>query len=237
MNFTSIFDFVSNSTTSTSTLSLGNVAIATIMSVVLGAVIAGVYMFRSQYTKDYVITLIMLPAVVQVVIMLVNGSLGTAVAIVGAFSLIRFRSAPGTSKEITCIFLAMAVGLATGMGYITFAIAFTLFACVLLLVLGMIPMGNKKATDPAKKTIKVTIPENLDYNGIFDDLFESHLNKHELIRVKTTNMGSMYELTYDVEFKDPASEKKLIDDMRCRNGNLPIVSSIQASKPVKEEAL
>ena len=234
MTFSSIFQTAATQTTS---LSVGSVLIATIMSLVLGAVIAGVYMFRNQYTKNFVIALILLPAVVQVVIMMVNGNLGTAVAIAGAFSLIRFRSAPGSAKDITCVFLAMAVGLATAFGYITFAIAFTLIICAALLLLNLLPIGNKKATDPAKKVIKVTIPENLDYNTIFDDLFAVHLESHELTKVKTTNMGSMYELTYEVTFKDPATEKKLIDDMRCRNGNLPIVSSVMQSANLKEDIL
>lgn len=228
MSFNSIL-----SSTTEASLTIPSALLCTLVSVILGLLISFVYMIRSEYSKNFVITLALLPAIVQVVIMLVNGNLGTAVATVGAFSLVRFRSVPGTSKEITCIFLAMAVGLATGTGYLTFAIVFTILVCIILLVLNLLPFGVKK-TAAQQKELKVTIPENLDYASIYDDLFEEHLSSVELTRVKTSNMGSMYELTYLVTFKDVATEKKLIDDMRCRNGNLPIVCSMLQT-PIREE--
>ena len=195
--------------------------ICTAVSIVLGLVIAFVYMKQSSsYTKSYIITLALLPVLVQAVIMLVNGNLGTAVGVMGAFSLVRFRSMPGNSKEITGIFLAMAVGVATGMGYITFAAMIAVVVCLLMLLLSNTGFGEIKQEE---KDLRITIPESLDYTGIFDDPFETYTKKHELVRVKTTNMGSMYDLDYHVIMNDESQEKKFIDELRVRNGNLTIV--------------
>ena len=163
----------------------------------------------------------MLPAMVTVVIMLVNGNLGAGVAVAGAFSLIRFRSAPGTAKEIAAIFTAMGVGLACGVGYIGYAAAFAVIMCGAMLLYGFIGLGSDKNEERQKK-LTITIPENLDYSRVFDDLFEKYTVTHKLVNVKTTNMGSLFKLAYDVELKVDASEKGFIDELRCRNGNLEI---------------
>lgn len=218
---------------SSATVSVTQELIAVGIALLCGLIISFSYMVKSKFSKHFVITLVLLPPTIQVVIMLINGNLGTAVAIAGAFSLVRFRSAPGTAKEITSIFLAMAVGLATGIGYVWLALIFTIIFCVILIALNLLPFGEKKVSANAR-TIKVTIPESLDYSDVYNDLFGIHLDSWTLEKVKTTNMGSMYELTYSAVFKDPASQKKLIDDMRTRNGNLPIIISIPAT-PVKEE--
>ncbi len=200
------------------------------VSIILGLIIAYVYMFRGSYSKNFVITLALLPVLVQIIIVMVNGNLGTSVAVLGAFGLIRFRSVPGSSKEIISIFFAMAIGLATGMGYITYAVLATAVVSVLLLVLSASGFGEKKDSE---KELKITIPENLDYNDIFNDIFEHYTAKVSLERVKTVNLGSMYELVYFITFKDPSKEKALIDDIRCRNGNLTVVCGrIQA---IREE--
>lgn len=217
------FDSILSS--SAGVLPISSSILCLVVSLILGLLIAAAYMIRSDYSKNFVMSLVLLPPIVQVVIMLVNGNLGTAVAIVGAFSLVRFRSVPGTAREIACIFLAMAVGLATGVGYLTFAIVFTMIICIALVLMNLFPFGVKKHTRDMK-VLKVVIPENLDYTTVYDDLFTEHLTFYELQRVKTTNMGSMYELTYHVVFKDMKTEKKLMDDMRCRNGNLPITCSV-----------
>ena len=218
---------------SSSTVSVTQELIAVSIALLCGLIISFSYMVKSKYSKNFVITLVLLPPTIQIVIMLINGNLGTAVAIAGAFSLVRFRSATGTAKEITSIFLAMAVGLATGIGYVWLALIFTVAFCIILIALNMLPFGEKKVSANTRN-IKVTIPESLDYSSIYDDLFTAHLESWHLDRVKTTNMGSMFELTYVAVFKDPASQKKLIDDMRTRNGNLPIIISVPAT-PVKEE--
>ena len=192
----------------------------------LGLVMAFAYMYRTRYTKSFVITLALLPAVVCVVIMLVNGNVGTGVAVAGAFSLVRFRSVPGTAKEICTLFLAMGAGLIAGMGYLGFAVLFTLVMCAVFVLYNCLDFGTKKNA-ATFKTFTITIPEDLDYSGVFDDIFAEYTRSHDLIRVKTTNMGSMFKLTYNVELRDATKEKEMIDKMRCRNGNLEIAVSKQ----------
>jgi len=192
----------------------------------LGLVMAFAYMYRTRYTKSFVITLALLPAVVCVVIMLVNGNVGTGVAVAGAFSLVRFRSVPGTAKEICTLFLAMGAGLIVGMGYLGFAVLFTVVMCVIFVLYNCLDFGAKKNA-ATFKTFTITIPEDLDYSGVFDDIFAEFTRSHDLIRVKTTNMGSMFKLTYNVELTDVAREKEMIDKLRCRNGNLEIAVSKQ----------
>ena len=197
-------------------------------ALVLGLVMAFVYMYRTRYTKSFVVTLALLPAVVCVVIMLVNGNVGTGVAVAGAFSLVRFRSVPGTAKEICTLFLAMGAGLIAGMGYLGYAVLFTVVLCAVFLLYNSIDLGSKRNA-ASYKIITVTIPEDLDYTGVFDDIFETYTVSHELSHVKTTNMGSMLRLTYRVTLRDPKKEKEMIDMLRCRNGNLEISVSSQES--------
>jgi len=204
----------------TQSITLLQMVICTLTSIVLGFVISILYMYRNVYTKNFIVTIVILPAIVQAVIMLVNGSLGTGIAVVGAFSLIRFRSAPGSAKEISSIFLAMAIGIATGMGYIYFAIGFTVVIGGVLILLSGVSFGERKNT---MKTLKITIPENLDYTEIFNEIFNKYTRKVELETVRTTNLGSLYELQYNIELRDINEEKNFIDEIRCRNGNLNII--------------
>ena len=172
------------------------------------------------------VTLALLPAVVCVVIMLVNGNVGTGVAVAGAFSLVRFRSVPGTAKEICALFLAMGSGLIAGMGYLGFAVLFTVVMCAMFLLYNRLDLGAKRNA-AAYKTVTITIPEDLDYTGVFEDIFESYTISHELVCVKTTNIGSLFRLTYQVTLRDVRREKEMIDKIRCRNGNLEIAVSRQ----------
>ncbi len=192
----------------------------------LGLVMAFAYMYRTRYTKSFVVTLALLPAVVCVVIMLVNGNVGTGVAVAGAFSLVRFRSAPGTAKEICTLFLAMGAGLIAGMGYLGFAVLFTVVMCAMFVLYNCLDFGAKKNA-ATYKTFAITIPEDLDYSDIFDDIFKEYTTAHDLARVKSTNMGSMFKLTYNVTLRDVTREKEMIDKLRCRNGNLEITVSKQ----------
>ena len=202
-------------------LSISSAALCTGASLVLGLLIAFIYILHeTNRSKSFVVTLALLPALVQVVIMMVNGNLGTGVAVMGAFSLVRFRSVPGSSKEITSLFFAMAIGLATGMGYLTFAICVAVIFALFLLLLSKTKFGENHSLE---KDLKVLIPENLDYTGIFDDLFDKYTKNNELKKVKTTNLGSMYELTYSIQLKDQKKEKEFLDELRCRNGNLTII--------------
>ena len=189
-------------------------------SAVCGILIAGIHAYRNRTTSNFLMTLILLPMLVQTVIMVVNGNVGTGVAVAGAFSLVRFRSLPGNSREITSVFAAMAAGLANGMGYLELSLVLTLIFGLATLVLETAFAMNALVTE---KDLRITIPESLDYYHVFDDIFEKYLKRAELVRVKTTNMGSLYELEYAVTEADEEKEKEMIDAIRVRNGNLNIV--------------
>jgi uncharacterized membrane protein YhiD involved in acid resistance len=196
-------------------------------SIVLGVALALLYMYKNKYTQSFVVTLAMLPVVVQLVITLVNGNLGAGVAVAGTFSLVRFRSAPGTAKEIIMIFLAMAIGLATGMGYALLAVIFFVISALFLLVLTLSNFGAGKENE---RELKITIAESLDYEGLFDDLLDKYTSSYELDKVKTSNMGTLYELQYRVVLKDDGVPKEFMDALRCRNGNLNISCGRIAAK-------
>ncbi len=204
--------------------------ICTAVSLLLGLGTAALGMFKSKYSKSFVLTLAVLPALVQLVIMMVNGNIGAGVAVAGAFGLIRFRSAPGSAKEIGLVFLATAIGLATGMGYVAIAAVFFVIIAAAWLLLSVTGFGAGAADE---RELKITIPEGLNYDGLFDDLFEKYTRFSELERVKTTNMGTLYELCYKVVLRDTHATKAFLDDLRTRNGNLNIV----CGKPVTKEAL
>ncbi|MBE6978382.1 MAG: DUF4956 domain-containing protein [Ruminococcaceae bacterium] len=211
------------------TISIEDFILCLGVSLVLGLILAAAYIWKNEYTKSFLVTLALLPAVVCVVIMMVNGNIGAGVAVAGAFSLVRFRSAPGSAKEIVTIFLAMGAGLIAGMGYLGFAALFTLIMCVMFLVYNFLASGSAKS-ESVKKTIKITIPEDLDYTGVFDDIFAEYTKKSELIQIKTTNMGSMFRLTYNITLRDLSQEKQMIDRIRERNGNLEIMVSKQENR-------
>ncbi len=210
----------------TTVISLTDFLICVGFSLLLGLIMAFGYMYRTRYTKSFVVTLALLPAVVCIVIMMVNGNVGTGVAVAGAFSLVRFRSVPGTAKEIGTLFLAMGAGLISGMGYLGFAMLFTVIMCAMFMLYNRLDFGSKK-NSAVYKTFNVTIPEDLDYTGVFEEIFNEYTTSCQLVHVKTTNMGSMFRLTYDVSLKDITKEKELIDKLRCRNGNLEIAVSKQ----------
>lgn len=210
-------DFLS---VSMSDLSIVGYIICTAASLAYGFLIALIHMFRNRYSKNFIITLVILPAVVQAIIMLVNGNLGTGVAVMGAFGLVRFRSVPGNSREIASIFLAMAVGLATGMGYVGVAGVMVLCIGIAMLLMVGIAFGESGSKN---KELKIMIPENLEYDGLFDDILNQFTGHYKLLRVRTVNMGSLFELQYQICLQKEQSEKKMIDEIRCRNGNLPVV--------------
>lgn len=202
-------------------------ALCTSVSLLLGVGSALLCMYKSSYTQSFVITLAMLPAVVQLVIMLVNGNIGAGVAVAGAFGLVRFRSAAGTAREIGMIFLAMAMGLATGMGYVVLAALFFAVMAVFTMALTACRFGAGRENE---RELKITIPENLDYDGLFDDLLETYASAYVLDRVKTSQMGTLYELHYRVVLRTPTVPKEFLDALRCRNGNLTIVCGRMSSK-------
>ncbi len=207
----------------TGSVGLADMLLCTGASLLLGLGVALIYMYRHHYNRNFVLTLALLPATVQAVIMLVNGNLGTGVAVMGAFSLVRFRSVPGSAREIGSIFLAMAVGLACATGYLLYALLLLLAIGAATVLLTLCRFGSQS---PTARNLRISIPESLNYTGLFDDLFASYTRSAQLLRVRTTNMGSLFELYYAIELKDPAAEKQLIDQLRCRNGNLAITCSL-----------
>ena len=191
------------------------------VSLVLGLIMAAAYMVKNEHSKSFLVTIALLPAVVCVVIMMVNGNIGAGVAVAGAFGLVRFRSLPGTAKEIAMVFLAMCTGLICGMGYLGYAVLFSLIMGVVCLIYSAVNLGSGKAT----RTLTVTIPEDLDYSEVFTDLLQEYTSSWDLEQVRTTNMGTMFRLTYGVVMKDVSKEKEFVDKLRCRNGNLEIMIS------------
>jgi uncharacterized membrane protein len=196
------------------------------ISLIIGGFLAFVYTYKARYTQSFVMTLILLPAIVCVVIMMVNGNVGAGVAVAGAFSLVRFRSVPGTAKEIGTIFLAMGAGLVVGMGYLAYGVLFTVILGLMMMLCNHVSFTGKKKQGK-ERTLRITIPEDLNYTQIFDDLMEQYTESVEVVSVKTTNMGSLFKLTYNVTLKDILKEKEFIDELRCRNGNLEISMSKQ----------
>ena len=216
-----------------STMDIGTFLISIGTALVLGLITALFYTYRSTYSKGFVVTLATLPAVVAAIIMMVSGSLGASVAVAGTFSLVRFRSAPGSAKEIAAIFLAMASGLACGMGYPAFGAVFTVIMCIVTLVYNALRFGEKKNIE-LRRTLSVTVPEDLNYGSIFDDIMEKYTSEWTLTKVKTTNLGSLNKLTYDIVFRENGSEKPMIDELRTRNGNLEISVGRQSSDTAAE---
>ena len=206
-------NILSSGVSSSSIIILAGVAI------VLGLIIALTHKATSRFNKNFLTTITMLPLLVMSVIMVVNGNLGMSVAVAGTFGLVRFRSVPGTSKEILSVFFAMAVGLALGAGYIVLAPIVTIVGCVCLVLLDKITLFDK---DNNEKYLRITIPESLDYTEVFDESLKKYTNKYSLMQVKTTNLGSMFELKYLVNIKNNVNEKEFIDELRVKNGNLKI---------------
>lgn len=209
-----------NSIFHTGTFSVTAVAAAMASALILGIIVALLYKASEAHTGSFAVVLAVMPLLVTTVIMIVNGNLGTSVAVLGAFGLVRFRSAPGTAREIGFLFFAMAVGLAIGMGFLTLGALITIVVGAAVFLLEKMHFGRDASKE---RELRVTIPEDLNYTGIFDDLFYRYTKHAALERVKTTNMGTMYELSYRLEMRDMKKEKEFIDALRCRNGNLTII--------------
>lgn len=229
-----MFDLVSTSIFGTTDSAMASVStpeflICCLTSIVLGMACAGIYMFRHNHSKNFVVTLALLPLIVQMVITLVNGNLGAGIAVMGVFNLVRFRSIPGSAKDIGSVFLAMAVGLATGMGFIGLAVLFTVIVAIVNVVYVLSPFG--KPQQPAK-ILRITVPEDLEFDGMFDSVLSRYASDYELTEVRTTNMGSLYQLEYNVRLSAAGLEKRLIDEVRCLNGNLKV--SLGNAQAVRE---
>lgn len=201
-------------------VTLPTLFICLVTAMALGVLTALVFLYKGRHSSSFALTLALLPMVVAVIILVVNGNIGTGVAVAGAFALVRFRSVPGTAREIAAIFITMAIGLALGMGYIGIAVLFFVLAAGFTLILTMIGFG---ATSKVEKHLKITIPENFDYDGLFDDVFEKYKIRADLEKIRTTNMGTLIELSYTAIFSSGKVPKEFLDDLRTRNGNLNIV--------------
>ena len=219
--FRGLFD-----TSATTVIGVGTFLLCIGTSLLVGLIFAYAFMHYNRYSKSYVLTLALLPAVVCVVIMMVNGNVGTGIAVAGAFGLVCYRSAPGSAKEIIMLFLATSAGLIIGTGYLFYALLFTFVMCGVSALYSRLNFGGTKKS-ARFKLLNITIPEDLDYSGVFEAVLAEYTTTCELICVKTTNMGSLFRLTYELTLKDVTREKEMIDELRCRNGNLEICISNQ----------
>ncbi len=197
----------------------GGFLLCSVASLVLGAACALIYMFRHKYSRNFVVTLALLPLVVQTVITLVNGNLGAGIAVMGVFNLVRFRSIPGSAKDIGSVFFAMAIGLATGMGYLSLAVLFTAIMGIANVAYVLSPFGRMQTVE---RELHLTVPEDLEFEGVFEPVLERYADSFELVEVQTSNMGSLYNLTYLMKLHADASVKELMDELRCYNGNLKV---------------
>lgn len=189
------------------------------VGLVCGLLLCGAVLWQGTFSRGFAVTLAILPAVVCAVILMVNGSVGTGVAVAGAFNLVRFRSAPGTAREIGALFVAMGAGLIVGMGYLAYGLLFTLLLGGAMALFTLLRLG---AGEERARTLHITIPEDLDYTGVFEPVLDRYAQRCTLTQVKTTNMGSLYRLTYDLTLKKAGQEKALLDQLRRRNGNLEV---------------
>ena len=217
-----MLDFIINGSLKNELPVFERILFCTACSLIFGFAVAAAYMFRNKYSKSLAATLVVIPAIVQIIIMVVNGNVGAGIAVLGAFSLVRFRSIPGNARDIGHLFLAMALGFVAGMGHIFHAFIFLLLVGGICMLLTYTRFGQGE-TDA--RVLRITIPENLDYDGLFDEIFVKYTRSSELETVKTTNMGSLYELTYIIRLKSASMPKEFIDELRCRNGNLNIMIS------------
>lgn len=219
-----------NSTSVDTTISLTNAILTMVISFISGGLISFTYMKtcnKKGYSQNFSLTLILIPIVVAIIVLLIGSNIARAFSLAGAFSIIKFRSEPGDPKDISYILFTMAAGLACGVGAFGYAILFTMFLCLLMFTLNLLNFGSKKTS---QKLLKVTIPEDLNYEDAFDDVFEKFTNSYDLIKVKTTDLGSLYQLVYTVSMDNNTSQKEFLDDLRCRNGNLNITLSMHADK-------
>lgn len=221
-----MLDILTSSATDATTISITTALLTIFISMVVGFIISLTYMKTAdngQYTQNFSLTLILLPIIIALIILLIGSNVARAFSLAGAFSIVRFRSAPGNPKDITYVFFSMATGLACGVGFFLYAIIFTIVLCLIMFVLSFINYGSKKSS---QKILKITIPENLNFEGIFDEILDKYTQNYSLNKVKTVDMGSLFELDYSVSLNNNTNQKKFIDELRCKNGNLTIILSM-----------
>lgn len=214
-----MLDFIVKSVTANGVVTFESFMISSVAAIILGAIVAFTFTYRGRSSHSFTFALAMVPFAVQIVIMIVNNNIGTGIAVAGAFNLVRFRSAPGSAKEIAAIFIAMGIGLACGAGFVGIAAMLCIIACLLTLLYSRVRLGEGRKP---VRLLRILIPESLDYTDIFADIFEEYTQSCEMVRVKTANMGSLYKLDYRIIMKAPEKEKEMLDKIRCRNGNLDV---------------
>ena len=201
----------------TGSFSVGQYLLCLLVAGLCGTIAALSLSRESSASRSFLISLVVLPIIVATVILMVNGNIGTGIAVAGAFSLVRFRSAAGKARDISAIFLVMTAGIACAAGYLAVALLFSLIASGVMLLLSRMPMSCERFA-----ALRITVPESLHFADAFDDLFEQYTKSRKLVKAKTSNMGSLYKLDYKIEMKDPAAAQEFLDALRCRNGNLEI---------------
>ncbi len=224
--------FTSTLSSTATDLTLTNAMITIVISIILGGLISLTYMYtnRSGFSQNFTLTMVLLPTIVAIIILLIGSNIARAFSLAGAFSIIRFRSAPGDPKDIAYVLFTMAAGLAVGTGYYGYAILFTIILCVMMIILNQLNFGSHKTT---QRMLKVTIPENLSYEEAFQEVFQRFGVKHELKKIRTTELGSLYELIYTVTMQSSTDQKAFLDEIRCRNGNLDLSLTMSPS-PINE---
>ncbi|TCK90593.1 uncharacterized protein DUF4956 [Natranaerovirga hydrolytica] len=221
-----MFESIFNTTTQNASISIEIALLTLVISFVLGIIISIIYMKtceKGSYSKNFAITLIIVPTVMAIIIFLIGTNIATAFSLAGVFSMIRFRSAPGDPKDIAYVLFTMAAGLACGLGVFSYAIMFTLLLCLFMLLLDKMHFGNKNMSN---KLLKITIPEDMDYEGRFDEILQQYTSEYELRKIRTMDLGTLYELIYDITIEGNINQKEFIDALRCRNGNLNIALSM-----------
>lgn len=190
-------------------------------AVILGVLSSMLFSFKHRISASFALTLALLPLAMSMVVMMVNGNFGVAVAVAGSFTLVRFRSIAGNGREICAVFIEMALGVIVGMGYIGIALIFFLIVAILVITLSVLHFGETRN----EKLLRITIPEDYDYENLFQDIFEEYHVQASIVKIKTTNLGSLIDVTYRVILPGPVLEKKMLDELRTRNGNLGIMVS------------
>ncbi len=221
-----MFEAIFNTTTTSTSISLTSALLTIIISFVLGGIISFTYMKSSNkgvYSQNFALTLVLLPTVIAIIILLVGSNVARAFSLAGAFSIIRFRSTAGDPKDIGYVLFTMAAGLACGVGFFGYALLFTIILCLLMIILYYIDFGKKNTS---QKLLKITIPEDLDYEGAFDDIFNEFTTNYVLRKIKTMDLGSLFQLVYVVTMDNGINSKEFLDALRCRNGNLNITLSM-----------
>ena len=223
-----MFDSIFSSTADTA-ITVDRLLLGIAVAALLGFLISLVYMktnSESNQSRSFSLTLVFLPVVITVIILMVGSNIARAFSLAGAFSIVRFRSAPGNPKDITYVLFTMAIGLSCGMGFLAYGVIIAVSLCVIMFILELVKFGTPKATH---KILKITIPEDLDFQNAFDGILKKYTSAFELTKIKTTNLGSLYELTFSIAAKAGINEKMFIDDLRCRNGNMNITLVLGAT--------